>query len=162
MRWLLVLVAISSTAHAGGGDHFTLYGVGSAIAEQDLGLSTRIEKRLDLFDADDDGETGLFGARIGGEYWNTGGSWGVSMPIGLYAGAQVKTVRTTVGGGVGLWNFTGGGENIGVSPFASTTLELVHGKLVVALDVRLSRQAVTNIDDFNVYSAMFMFGPRYD
>src|SRR5687768_683441 len=130
MRWLLVLVAISSTAHAGGGDHFTLYGVGSAIAEQDLGLSTRIEKRLDLFDA-----------RIGGEYWNTGGGWGVSMPIGLYAGAQVKTVRTTVGGGVGLWNFTGGGENIGVSPFASTTLELVHGKLVVALDVRLSRQA---------------------
>ena len=161
MRWLFAfaVLAISTTAYAG--DHFTLYGVGSAIANNDAGLATRIEKRFDAINADDDEETAIFGARMGLEHWRAGGTWGFAAPIGMYFGGQVKKVRSSIGGGVGLWTFAGDGENFGVSPFASHTLEVVSGKLVVAVDTRVSRQTVFNVDDYNVYSVMVMFGPAY-
>ena len=161
MRWLFAFffVAIASPAHAG--DHFTLYGVGSVMAKNEPGLATRVEKRFDAINADDDEETGIFGARVGFEHWRTNATWGVAMPIGMYFGGQVKNVRSSIGGGVGLWTFAGDGENFGVSPFASHTLEVVSGKLVVAVDARVSRQAVFNVDDYNVYSVMVMFGPAY-
>ena len=157
MRALLIVMLLSSVASA---DHFTSYGIGPAVAKNETGIVSRIEKRVDAMDVDDDEVGGIFGVRIGAEWWRAGGKQGFAMPVGLYAGGNVKTVRTSLGGGIGLWTFTGR-ENFGVSPFASSLLEVSAGKLVVTFDARLARQTVFNDDDFNVYSVTVSVGPRY-
>lgn len=159
MRWPLVLsiVLASSTARAER-TRFSAFGLGTAIAANEPGWVVRAEHRLDLTDDDD----GIIGSRIGVETWDAGGHWGFAMPIGMYAGGQAKAMRTTIGGGVGLWTFekSGGALHFGVAPFASASVEGVAGKLLISLDGRLSRQVIGETADFNVYSVMLMVGKR--
>jgi len=161
---VLAIVLAESNAFAGE-SHFTLYGMGPAFAHNDPGWALRVEKRVDATRSSVDDERGLFGGRIGLEYWNAGSHWGIAMPVGFYAGAQVKEVRTSIGGGLGLWAFEmgrGGKEGWGIAPFASSTLEFLHiADLSIAIDGRISRQVVNERDDFNVYTVMFMLGRHY-
>lgn len=154
---VLCLAASTTTAHADG-DHFTLYGLGPAIADGEPGMAFHLDKRLD---ADDD--EAVFGARIGLDVWSAGERRGGAVPLGIYFGGQVDNVRSTIGGGVGLFAVSTrpSGEGFGVAPFADATIEYVTKKAVFALEGRLARQAVLQMADYNVYSVMFMFGRRY-
>jgi hypothetical protein len=159
MRWLIVLLLLTSTAHAD--QRFAAFGLGTSIAGNEPGWAVRMEHRFDT--GHPEKSDPLFGARLGLDSWDAGGHWGITMPIGSYVGAQVKSMRTTLGGGVGLWTFekSGGEVHFGISPFASASLEGSMGNLLVSLDGRLSRQVIGEVGDFNVYSVMLMVGKRF-
>lgn len=159
MRWLLVLSIVLAAGPARA-DGFSAFGLGSAIAENEPGWGLRVEHRGDLTDREGGA---LVGLRFGLDTWDAGRHWGFAMPIGMYAGGQAKSMRTTIGGGLGLWTFeksSGSELHFGVSPFASASLEGSAGKLHISLDGRLSRQVIRSADDFNVYSVMLMVGRR--
>lgn len=158
MRALIVLLLLSSFASA---DRFTSYGVGSAVASNTAGIVSRVETRLDLFDRDDDQIGGILGTRLGVEWWRAGGDQGFALPLGFFAGANVNNVRTSLGGGLGLFTLVTSSNGYGIAPFASSLLELSAGKLVVAFDARVARQTLVGVSDFNVYSVMVSVGPRY-
>jgi hypothetical protein len=84
------------------------------------------------------------------------------MPIGMYFGGHTKSLRTTIGGGIGLWTFEKSGDQVhfGISPFASASLEGTVGHVLLSLDGRVSRQVIGETGDFNVYSVMLMLGRR--
>jgi len=165
MRWLLALslVLVASTARADG-DRFVVFGLGTSMAANDPGWALRVEHRLDATrtSAHARGEP-LVGGRMGVETWDAGGHWGFAMPMGMYFGGQVNSMRTTIGGGIGLWTFERGGGDVhfGISPFASASLEGTVGKMILSLDGRLARQVIAETGDFNVYSVMLMVGKRF-
>ncbi|MDQ3336203.1 MAG: hypothetical protein M4D80_13625 [Myxococcota bacterium] len=160
MRWLIALLFLTSTAYAEG-QRFAAFGLGTSVASNEPGWALRAEHRFDSGDPDENEP--LFGARIGLDMWDAGGHWGIAMPLGTYLGAQVGSMRTTIGGGIGLWTFekSGGEVHFGISPFASASLEGSVGKLLLSLDGRLSRQVIGETADFNVYSVMLMVGKRF-
>ena len=159
MRWLIALFLLTGPAHAD--QRFAAFGLGTSMAQNEPGWAFRMEQRLDT--GHPEKSDPLVGVRIGLDTWDAGGHWGIAMPIGVYTGAQVKAMRTTLGGGVGLWTFdkSGGQVHFGVSPFASASLEGSVGKLLVSLDGRLARQIVGETGDFNVYTVMLMVGKRF-
>src|SRR5687767_4536193 len=151
---IAILLALTSSAAAE--TSFSMVGLGSSYAAEEPGWMLRTEMRQDL--ADDDGV--VFGSRLGLEFWQSASHTGFSVPLGMYWGAQVDDARMTLGGGVGLWNIEYHGHSAyhGVAPFVSSSVELHREKLLVSLDVRLSRSVVTDADDINVYSFMLMVG----
>lgn len=159
MRWLIALLFLTTTAHAD--QRFAAFGLGTSMASNEPGWALRVEQRLDS--GHPERTEPLVGIRIGLDSWDAGGHWGIAMPIGVYTGAQVKSMRTTLGGGVGLWTFDKSGGEIhgGISPFASASLEGSVGQLLVSLDGRLARQVVSETGDFNVYTVMLMVGKRF-
>ena len=159
MRWLVALFFLTSTAHAD--QRFASFGLGTSMTRNEPGWALRMEQRLDT--GNPDRSEPLVGVRVGLETWDAGGHWGFAMPIGPYFGAQVKSIRTTIGGGIGLWTFEKSGSEIhgGVSPFASASLEGSVGNLLVSLDGRLARQVIAETGDFNVYTVMLMVGKRF-
>ena len=161
MRWLIALLLLTSPAYADWDQRFGAVGLGTSMAGNEPGWALRVEHRADTGDPDEDEP--MIGARIGLDMWDAGGHWGISMPLGTYVGAQVKSMRTTIGGGMGLWTFekSGGQIHFGISPFASASLEGSVGNLLLSLDGRLSRQVIGETGDFNVYSVMFMVGKRF-
>jgi hypothetical protein len=164
MRFLVLVVFVVVTTARAEGSRFVLFGLGTSIAENEPGYALRMEHRLDATRTGDGDTEPVVGGRMGLEIWDAGGHWGFAMPVGFYAGGQVEQLRTTLGGGVGLWTFerSRGDVHFGVSPFASASLEGTIGKtLVVSLDGRLSRQVVMETADFNVYSVMLMVGSRF-
>lgn len=163
MRWLLALafLVVATAAHAEG-SRFAMFGLGTSMAANEPGYALRVEHRLDATRTGDGDTEPVVGGRMGFEIWDAGGHWGFAMPLGFYAGGQVEQLRTTLGGGVGLWTFKSRGDvHYGVSPFASASLEGTIGKLVLSLDGRLSRQIIAETADFNVYSVMLMVGKRF-
>jgi hypothetical protein len=160
---VLALVIASAPAHAG--EHFSLYGLGATLRNGDPGWSLRAEKRLDATRSRVTNETSVVGGRIGLEFWNVGETTGFNMPVGFYTGAQLKTVRTTVGGGIGLWAFDwgrGSEEHAGIAPFLSSSIELTAGDMVLSLDGRFSRQVLLKTEDYNTFGVMLMVGYRMD
>ena len=136
MRWLVLARVLAATPAHADGARFAMVGLGSSLAIDEPGWAFRAEQRLDATRIDDDEASGLVGARFGLEAWEAGSHWGFAMPLGVYAGAQVSRVRTTLGGGVGLWTFEKQDSKLhyGVSPFASASLEGSVGKLALSLD----------------------------
>ena len=162
MRIAIVLVlALSSTAAAEQAG-MKLVGLGTSIVTGEPGWILRVEGRTDFERRHDDDDGVIAGARIGLETWRTGHHLGFAVPLGWYVGAQVKSVRAALGGGFALWAFDHTEDETfqGLAPFASSTTDLMFGKLVISLDVRLSRQAFGDRPDFNVYSVMLMVGKR--
>ena len=162
MRWLLVLVVLLSAraAHADG-DRFALLGLGSSMTSRSTGWAFRVDNRIDTLETDDD-ENVVLGANVGFDAWSAGSHWGFSFPIGMYAGAQVFSMRSTVGIGFGMWTFekTSSDMKGGFSPYANATLEKTAGELMLAVQGRIARQAVFEMTDHNVYSVMLMAGRR--
>jgi hypothetical protein len=167
MRWRILVVWVVLTIPAlafADGAHYTLYGIGTAIGkDQSPGVDVRIEKRLDATRTDEDDEAFVAQGRIGVDVWSAGDHWGFSFPLAWQMGGQAKSIRSTIGGGLGLFAFARDHqEHFGIAPFGSTSLEMTMGKVIISLDGRIARQVVHATDDFNVYSVMLMFGPRYD
>ncbi len=163
MRWLLAIVLLHGVADAKG-NRISAAGLGASRTAESAGWSFRLDTRIDLAEGEGDDDTAaIVGARVGIETWGAGSHWGFAMPLGYYAGAQVKTVRTTLGGGLGLWTFERDGTttHFGIAPFLSASLETTQGELFLALDGRLARQVIAEADDYNVYSVMFMLGRRF-
>lgn len=162
---VLSILLLAGAAEASDRGHgYGAVGLGTSVATNNEGWALRAEYRGDITDNDDDEAEGLAGARVGFDFWGNSGHWGFAMPIGYYVGAQVNTVRTTLGGGVGLWAFErdgGSDTHYGVAPFLSSSLEFVLDKALVSLDARLSRQVMGEMDDYNVYSVMVMIGKQF-
>ena len=158
MRWLIALLLVTGTAHAD--QRFSTFGLGTSMARNEPGWALRVEHRFDT--GHPEKSDPLFGMRAGLDTWDAGGHWGIAMPIGFYGVAQVHAMRTTLGGGLGLWTLdkSGGEIHAGVSPFASASLEGSIGTLLVSLDGRLARQVIGETGDFNVYTVMLMVGRR--
>lgn len=162
MRWLLVLMLTASAAHADG-DRFALAGLGTSIVEQAPGWVFRIESRIDTTRTDEDEPSGVTGGHVGIDAWSANSRWGFSMPLGWYAGAQAKSMRTTIGGGLGMFALEGGRDFTGgIAPFANATLEKTAGELMIVLEARLARQVIVEQPDHNIYSVMLMAGRRFD
>ena len=159
MRWLIALLLLTSTAHAD--QRFAAFGLGTSMAANEPGWALRFEHRFDT--GHPEKSDPLFGARVGLDTWDAGGHWGIAMPLGFYTGAQIHSMRTTIGGGLGLWTLdkSGGEIHAGVSPFASASLEGSVGTLLLSLDGRLARQVIGETGDFNVYTVMLMVGKRF-
>lgn len=161
---VLVLGLAGGVARADG-ERFMVFGLGGSLAAtDDPGWVARFEHRLDATRPHHH-ERGvpLVGARLGFETWDTAGHWGCSMPIGMYVGGRAGAIRTTLGGGVGLWTFERSRDQVhfGVSPFASASIEGTRDDLVLSLDGRVARQVLGERADFNVYSVMLMVGRRF-
>ena len=157
MRSLLLLLALSTSAaaseRAGG-----VVGIGTAFAHDDPGWMFRAESRSMWRDAD-----GLvFGGRVGLELWSAGDSTGFAMPIGFAVGGETDLARATLGAGIGLWAFDFGADTAetsgGVAPYVSSALDFTVNKVLVSIDMRVSRQVVSEQDDYFVYSVLLMFG----
>ena len=161
MRALLVLVLFASVAHADG-DRFSLMGLGTSITEQVPGWVFRIESRFDARRADEGGDV-ISGGHVGLDVWSANGRWGFSLPIGWYIGGEAMSMRSTIGGGIGLITLEGGGGRItgGLSPFANATIEKTAGELMLAIEGRLTRQVIAEQSDHTVYSVMLMAGRRF-
>src|SRR4051812_5844318 len=104
MRWLLVLMLTARIAHAEDDQRFVLAGLGSAMANQTAGWLFRLVNRIDIRKHGGGDEAhAVGGALVGFEVWGAGQRWGLSFPCGGYVGAQVGTVRTTIGAGIGMY-----------------------------------------------------------
>lgn len=161
MRSLLLLLALSSAAAASersGG----VVGFGTSFAHDDPGWMFRVESRSMSRVRGDADEGMVIGGRAGLELWSAGGSTGFAMPIGFAVGGQTDLARATLGAGLGLWafDFGGGSGNTsgGVAPYVSSALDFTVGKVLVSIDMRVSRQVVSEQSDYNVYSVLLMFG----
>jgi len=163
MRIAIVLVLALSGTAAASADGMTVVGLGTSSATGEPGWILRVEGRTDSGRAHgDDDERAITGSRIGLEAWRTGHHFGFAVPLGWYVGAQVRSVRATLGVGVALWAFDHTEDETfqGAAPFASSTIDLMLGNLVISLDARLSRQLFGERSDFNLYSLILMVGKR--
>ena len=158
---IVVLVATAGVARADG-DSFLFVGAGTAMAHERAGWLARLEWRLDANHTSDERDQPLVGGRIGFDVWGAAGHAGFAIPLGMYFGAQVNSVRTALGGGVGLlalgWEHDD--FHFGAAPFASGLLETAIGKTVLGIDARVTRQALLGTTDFTVFSVMFCVGKR--
>jgi hypothetical protein len=161
MRWSIVLLLLSSVAHADG-DRFSLMGLGTSVVDDTAGWDFRIESGSDALNVDTDTASVIMGAHVGLDVWGANGRWGFSLPIGWYTGAQASSMRSRIGGGIGLITLEGGdGFTGGIAPFASTALEKTMGELIVAVEGRVTRQIISDERDHNVYGVMLMAGRRF-
>ena len=162
MRWLLVLMLTARLAHAEE-DRFVLAGAGTAMSKETTGWALRVVSRMDAKHDDDEAHL-INGGIVGVEAWSAGDRWGLSFPTGGYVGAQVGSVRTTLGGGLGMYavekrtsETEGSG---GIAPFVNGTIEKITGDLTLVLEGTISRQLIIERADHNVYTVMLMAGRR--
>ena len=158
MRSFILLLALTSSAAAS--DNYAAVGLGTSVANNKPGWMLRVESRVDAPASETHDIEKVFGGRIGLELWRSGSHTGFNVPMGYYFGGQKGIARAMIGGGLGLWAFTfhDGESDGGLAPFASSTVDLKLGKLLISFDTRIARQMSSDAGDFNVYSFVLMVG----
>ena len=163
MRWLFVLLLTVRVAHAEEPERSVIAGLGTAMSNQTAGWAFRVVNRIENKHTDDDAQI-IRGGIVGLDTWGAGGRWGLSFPAGGYFGAQVGSVRTTVGFGLGMYAVEKRSEETegagGIAPFANATVEKLTGDLLLVLEGTVSRQVIIDRTDHNVYTVILMAGRR--
>jgi hypothetical protein len=164
MRWLFVLILTARLAHAEESEVFALAGLGTSMSNETTGWELRAIARMENEHPDDEPHR-IGGAIVGLDVWGAGDRWGLSFPTGGYVGAEVGSVRTTIGGGLGMYAVEqrDGDDKgaFGIAPFATATVEKLAGNLIIVLEGTVARQIVAGDTDHNIYTVMLMGGRRF-
>lgn len=161
MRLAIVVGVLGLAATARADDHHFMAGIGAGMTDE-AGWVARFAQTLDAGHTVD-GEP-IAGLRTGLDVWHVGDHAGFSLPAGFYLGGRAGDVRTTLGGGLGAFTLDHDGHmgntTVGISPYASATLEVVAGRLIATFEARATRQVLADADDYTLWSVLVLVGAR--